>query len=77
MKRQYSVYNDFDTKLCNPNEIIEARTGKEAVIKFLKKLDIKYTKIVRSGSNWVKFIVRPLDSGKASAYEVWNGDSCL
>lgn len=75
--RQYSVYNDFNTKLLEPDEIIEAKSGKDAVIKLLNKLGIKYTKLIRSGSNWIRFIARPLDSGKSSAYEIWNGDTCL
>ena len=75
--RQYKMFNGFNNKLLEDDPIIEARNGSEAVKKLLVQLNISYTKIIRSSSNYVRISAHPLDNGKVSWYEIWNGDCLL
>ena len=76
------MYNGFDNNLLSEYPIIEAENGADACRKLLDKLEIKYTKIVRSSSNNVKIKAEPFyeengqkyRNGLVSWFEIWNKD---
>lgn len=84
-KRLYEVYNGLDPHLIKENDSVEARSGADAVRIALKKLGIKYTQVIRSGSNFVSMRATPYrvennkkySNGKASWFEVWNNNTLI
>lgn len=55
---KYQIYDVEDDNLMSDYPIVEAKTGKEAILKYLKKTGRNY-KIRRSGGNDVLFRATP------------------
>ena len=63
-EKLFEIYNGFNSNLLSDDIIIKAKTGKEAVKKLLKQLNIKYTKIKCSGDNDVMIKTTPFYFGE-------------
>lgn len=52
--KNYEIYNGFDSRILEDNCVIEAaKNGRDAAIKFLNKMNIKFRYIKCSASNSV------------------------
>lgn len=83
--KKYQIYNGYNSNLLGDYPIIEAENGANACRKFLNQIDIKFTKIKRSASNYVRIKTEPFmeknghkyRNGLVSWFEIWNGNSLI